>query len=235
MAKTRSPRYPNIPLGEAIARVRAIYQREHMSPLSPAIAAEAMGYGGLNGTSLKVISSLRKYGLLEGRGEDVRVSTDAQTLIIEEPTSQDYRVALRRCGLNPELFSELKKQFPGQASDRNISVYLERQGFKPDAAALTAKNFRETVALVEGESGGYGLQGSDEQDRSGGPMQTQVTDHHRPAMRPAGVNEASSSPAPLRVVMNGNRLDIQASVDLEGIKRLKEMLTKYEEILKMYE
>jgi hypothetical protein len=37
----------------------------------------------------------------------------------------------------------------------------------------------------------------------------------------------------LRVVMNGNRLDIQASVDLAGLKKLKDMLTKYESILEM--
>jgi hypothetical protein len=33
--------------------------------------------------------------------------------------------------------------------------------------------------------------------------------------------------------MNGNRLDIQASVDLAGLKKLKDMLTKYESILEM--
>jgi hypothetical protein len=41
--------------------------------------------------------------------------------------------------------------------------------------------------------------------------------------------------APLRVVMNGDRLDIQASVDLAGLKKLKEMLTKFEGILEMME
>ena len=35
------------------------------------------------------------------------------------------------------------------------------------------------------------------------------------------------------MVMNGNRLDIQASVDLAGLKKLKDMLTKYEGILEM--
>jgi hypothetical protein len=39
--------------------------------------------------------------------------------------------------------------------------------------------------------------------------------------------------APLRVVMNGNRLDIQASVDLDGLKKLRTMLEKYESILEM--
>jgi hypothetical protein len=33
--------------------------------------------------------------------------------------------------------------------------------------------------------------------------------------------------------MNGNRLDIQASVNLAGLKKLKDMLTKYESILEM--
>jgi hypothetical protein len=38
---------------------------------------------------------------------------------------------------------------------------------------------------------------------------------------------------PLRVVMNGNRLDIQASVDLDGLKKLQTMLEKYQGILEM--
>src|SRR4051812_12661715 len=116
MAKTRSPRYPNIPLSEAIARAKAVYAKEHMSPLSPAVAAEAMGYAGLNGASLKTISSLRKYGLLEGRGDDVRISKDAQTLILDSRGTPEYDAALRRAAQNPELFVELKNQFPGVAS-----------------------------------------------------------------------------------------------------------------------
>jgi hypothetical protein len=35
--------------------------------------------------------------------------------------------------------------------------------------------------------------------------------------------------------MNGNRLDIQASVDLEGLKKLQAMLGKYQGILEMME
>jgi hypothetical protein len=40
---------------------------------------------------------------------------------------------------------------------------------------------------------------------------------------------------PVRVVMNGNHLDIQASVDLEGLKKLQAMLAKYQGILEMME
>ena len=48
-----------------------------------------------------------------------------------------------------------------------------------------------------------------------------------------GPPQPSNPLQPLRVVMNGNRLDIQASVDLAGLKKLKDMLTKYESILEM--
>jgi hypothetical protein len=39
--------------------------------------------------------------------------------------------------------------------------------------------------------------------------------------------------SPLRVVMNGDHLDIQASVDLDGLKKLRTMLEKYQGILEM--
>jgi len=38
-----------------------------------------------------------------------------------------------------------------------------------------------------------------------------------------------------RIVMSGSRLDIQASVDLAGLKKLQEMLNKYQGILEMME
>jgi len=38
---------------------------------------------------------------------------------------------------------------------------------------------------------------------------------------------------PLRIVMNWDRLDIQASVDLEGLKILQAMLKKYQGILEV--
>jgi hypothetical protein len=234
MANTRSPRYPNISLAEAILRAKSIYEREHLSPLSPDVAAEAMGYGGINGTSLKTISSLRKYGLLEGRGNDVRISKDAQTLIIDERGSPDYDDAVRRCALNPELFSELKKQFPSVASERNISIYLEKRGFKPYGAAIAAKNFKETMELVSGESVAYADPAVVEKSHTAG-----ATMHNKPP--PEAARPASAVPTPSatsgfglpRVVMNGDRLDIQASVNLEGLKALQEMLKKYEAILEM--
>jgi hypothetical protein len=228
-----NPRFPIIALGEAISRAKTIYEREHLSTLSPAAIAEAMGYKGLNGASLRMIGALRQYGLIEGRGEDAKISSDAQTLIIDEPGSSDYMAAIRRVSLNPPVFLELRKQFPGQASERNIAISLEKKGFKPDAAAEAAKNFKETMTLVPSDRDAYIAEETVE-PALGDEMQPQAISTARPAIR-ATPMESNLSPggAPLRVVMNGNRLDIQASVNLAGLKKLKEMLTKYESILEM--
>ncbi len=62
--------------------------------------------------------------------------------------------------------------------------------------------------------------------------QQQVGDRALPRRLPESV--APSHPAaPLRVVLNGDRLEIQASVDLAGLKKLQVMLEKYQSILEM--
>jgi hypothetical protein len=79
-----------------------------------------------------------------------------------------------------------------------------------------ATNFREMMALAGAESGGAGLQGSDEQDRSGGPMQTPFTDYPRPTTRLGTIKDPG--PAVAASFDQQESLDIQASVDLEGLK-----------------
>lgn len=244
MASTRSPRYPNISLNEAIIKARGIYEKEHMSAMTPQIAAEAMGYSGINGASLKTISSLKKYGLLEGRGDDVRLSKDAQTLILDEPTTPDYLAAIRRSALNPEVFSELRKQFPGTASERNISVYLEKQGFKRDAAALVAKNYKDSMALAGSASSEY----DDGNEEASPPSMNETARNLPPRTADAniGLGDMRSAPtqpqgavgvegAPFRIVHNGKRLEIVANVDLENLEILMSVLTSYKTILQMLE
>lgn len=232
----KNPRYPVIPLGEAISRAKTIYEKEHLSTLTPTVAAEAMGYKGLNGASLRVIGALRQFGLLEGRGEDVKITKDAQTLIIDDASSPDYVAAIRRAFGNPQVFADLRKQFPGSASERNMAVFLEKQGFKPDAAADAAKNYKDSLTLVPTDSQAYDAVGEDEQAPANGEAPMQPQEQSRAQARPPGLPPPpAGATSPLRVVMNGNRLDIQASVDLAGLKKLQEMLAKYQSILEMLE
>lgn len=251
MSTERSPRYPNMSLGEAISRAKAIYEREHMSMMTPAVVAEAMGYKGVNGASLKSISALKRYGLLEGRGDDVRLTKDAQVLIIDSPDSPDYQQAIRRAATAPEVFADIAKQFGATGSERNIAVFLEKQGFKPDAAATVARNYKESLALVSQTQPAYS---DDEQPEQSGANVSQAAES-RQSNRPrfyGGGEPVSASPqgvsstgavgqatvtvgdeaTPFRVTLNGRRLDVVASaMDLASVQVLRKMLEQYEQIL----
>jgi hypothetical protein len=156
MAKARSPEYPAIGLKEAVERVKLIYDKDYQNKVPKAVIAAHMGYKGLNGTSLPVIAALGKYGLLEGRGDETRVSDLALAIIAHPPGSPERAQALRTAATTPELFAELASKFSaGKASDQAIRAYLMTQRFIPTAADTVIRSYRETIQLVETESSGY--------------------------------------------------------------------------------
>ena len=89
--KPRSPAYPSLSLPEAIEKVRAVYDTEYTHSVDKSLLVTRMGYKGVSGSSLTAISSLSKYGLLEGRG-DLRVTSLAVTILVDPcrlPRAQD--------------------------------------------------------------------------------------------------------------------------------------------------
>lgn len=238
MAKARSPEYPAIGLKEAVEKVALIYNKDYQNKLPKQVIAEHMGYKSLNGGSLPIIAALSKFGLIEGRGDETRVSDLGLAIVAHAPGSHERTQALRTAASNPELFSELDGKFAGgKASDQAIRSYLLTQRFIPSAADTAIRSYRETKELVEQESGGY-VEGPKQEPEM---MQVSQSDNagsggHTPVSRPPRSLHSALTPdmqMPLRVVMNGNRLDIQASVDLAGLKKLQEMLAKYQGILEM--
>jgi hypothetical protein len=171
MTKTRSPNYPAIGLKEAIEKADAVYRNDYQNPVPRAVAARHMGYASLNGKSLGVLAALLKYGLLEGRGDNTRVS-DLGLQIIAHPVGAPERAAaLREAASRPELFAEIDKRYPdGKGSDAAIRSYLLTQKFIPQAADNALRAYRETKQLVEAEPGGYVPDEPQDQD----DMQTQT-------------------------------------------------------------
>lgn len=152
MARTRSPNYPYVGLPAAIERVRKLYDKEHQNRMSRTVVAQHLGFGGLNGIAMSVISALSKYGLLANIDDDLQVSNDALTILVDPADSEERTQALRRSALKPDLFSEVHKHFGGQIpSDINLLAYLQKHGFTANAAALAAKSFRETMQLISGQ------------------------------------------------------------------------------------
>ena len=107
MAKMRSPRYPMWSLPEAVQRVRKIFEVEPHNEMSAEAMVKHMGYQSLSGTAGKALSALKKYGLVEGRGDGLRVSRDALTILTDE-NAEDQRErasALRRAATSDPLFA----------------------------------------------------------------------------------------------------------------------------------
>jgi hypothetical protein len=171
MAKARSPGYPTIGLPEAIEKIKAVYAKDYQNKITREVAAEHMGYRSLNGKSLGVLSAVAKFGLLEGRGDDNRVSDLALAIIAHPPGTPERARAIVEAAGRPELFAELDDRFPGgKASEPTIRAFLMTQKFIPQAADMAIRSYRETKALVNEESGAYSGDGSSQSSQDENTM-----------------------------------------------------------------
>jgi len=149
MANARSPNYPGIGLPDAINRLNSIYQVEHRAKAAPEVIAKAMGFKSLNGSSLTVLSALKKYGLLDEVGKDLKVSDDGLLILVEPTDSEERHNAIERAAFMPSLFAEIRKNYgDSMPSDDNLRAFLLRKGFVPSTVDSPIRAYRETMALV---------------------------------------------------------------------------------------
>lgn len=190
MSKARSPRYPVIGLREALEKVRVVYEADYQNRIPKELVAKHMGYGGLNGKSLGVISAVSKFGLLEGGADQMWVSDEAVMILEGDRGDGERSEALRRAAGEPELFADLDNAFPGKVSDAAIRSFLiTKRKFLPDAADRVVRSYRETKEVVEAETQGYDA-GLTEKDS--GSMQQQnepAREAPREEQRPYRVGE----------------------------------------------
>lgn len=173
MAKMRA-RYPSVPLDNAVQRVEQIYNREGSNYMDSAVAVQHMGYTSISGASLKALASLKKYGLLEGRGDEIRVTEDAITIVADKGLDDqgERGKALFRAFSSDEIFKELYERFGRQTTELNISSYLKKKGFMPASATKAAKTYFDSLEFITSELGSYDTIDSndDDQDWAGGAV-----------------------------------------------------------------
>jgi hypothetical protein len=214
MAKARSPGYPSIGLKEAVEKVKAIYEEDYQNPISREVAARHMGYASLNGKSLGVLSALIKYGLLEGRGDDTRVSDLAVKIIAHEPGASERVTAVRTAAARPELFSELDSRFKdGKASDQALRSYLMTQKFIPAAADAAIRSYRETKQLAATEGTKYTPIAEEELVEEAGMQQQQAAIHQNVPAPPAPGDPYAFSFSPSGGIEVRGRLVSEAQVE----------------------
>lgn len=233
MARARSPEYPAMGLKEAVERVKLVYEKDYQNKIPKAVIAVHMGYKGLNGTSLPAIAALSKYELLEGRGDETRVSDLALAIIAHAPGTPERIEAVRTAATKPELFAELAEKFPHRkSSDQAIRSYLLTQRFIPAAADIAIRTYRETMQLVEDESAGY----SGSETISETPMQTAISSTQMPKVAVIGtggtgakvLQEVFNLPEGVVTLTLPNSLSSESFQDLQDqmsitLRRLKRM------------
>jgi hypothetical protein len=168
MAKVRSPNYPLMSLGPALEAIRPAFKNENRNKMSRSVLAKHMGYNSLNGRALGKIGAVRAYGLIEGAGDELRITDDAVKALMAPVDSKERLDALGRLANRPVLFQELRKDFPDtMPSLHNLKYALVKRQFTEDAAEKAAKSYLATMNFAGGIADSYSppddeLEGADE-------------------------------------------------------------------------
>lgn len=200
MAKTRSPSYPIVGLGEAIDKARLVWSKDYQAELPREVIVEHMGYGSLNGKSLGILATVAKFGLLEGRGDNTRVTDLAVQILAHERGDRERVEAIEQASQAPKLYQEISDKFDGRSpSDQALKSYLLTRGFTISGAQAVIRAFRETEEFVEVEVSDY--DSGSRHDPSEAPKMH--VEHHQEAarsiVRPEGVPTISMSDAGLEI------------------------------------
>lgn len=163
----RSPAYPAIDLGRAVARARVIWDMEKQYSMSPETVMKHWNYTSLNGPAGLQLSALVKFGLMDDQGtkKDRRVKlTDLAVTILNHPVEAERQRAIRTAALIPQVHRDMWEDYGlDLPSDENLMWSLTRErGFTESGAREFIKEYRATIAYARmDESAG------DEQDDTG--------------------------------------------------------------------
>ena len=148
--RQRSPGYPGIGLAKCVELVKKVYDNAHRGEVDSATLAKLLGYSAGSGQALTAASAIKKFALMEGRGDGHKVS-ELALKILEPMNPEERRDAINEAARKPELYTEVMTRFGGKIpSDEVIRSFLIRQyKFAPIGADNFIKAFRETIELVE--------------------------------------------------------------------------------------
>lgn len=152
--RDRSPNYPALGLGAAIAAIRKLWTTEKRTAVGPEVAAKALGftpkgvgYKALSGPARTALSALKKYGLVTDDGPGVRVS-DLAIQILHPGSAEEHLHALREAAMKPDIFREFM-QTHTEASDEALTSTLIRRGFSVAGARQFIDAFRDTLSIAK--------------------------------------------------------------------------------------
>jgi hypothetical protein len=242
--RDRSPAFPSIPLEAALRRLVEFEAHYKRSGARPERIGDAWGIKGKAYVD-RTAAALKYFGLLEYQG----TGTARQIVISEEgrkylraQQEETKRDVVRAAALRPKqifyFWSLWGSDRPADAAC--IDELTLKNGFSDSGARDFLGVYDATISfarLPDSDKSGTDREVANDADDADDEQQEPVVQSRQqtPSL-PSQLTPAM--PPPLgkpRIVMTGDHLDIHASVDLEGLRRLQTMLKKYEEILELME
>ena len=163
-ARSRSPRYPSSDLGECLSYINLLYEAVHRSSVDSETAYKLIGFTGKSGTSARALGSVRQFGLIDGVGENTRVS-DLALAILEPESSDEYKKRLSDALITPDVFTDILEKFEDRIpnADEPIRAFLIRElGFQKNSADECIKCMRDSYAYLKAEIARNSVANADE-------------------------------------------------------------------------
>ena len=243
MAKTtpkkgriRSPHAPSIDLEDALGKSRLFHSKEPTRSAPAQIAIKHMGYN-LSGSGLGVLASLKRFGLIETRGDEASLSKLALDIIEDKRLeSEERETAIRRAALLPRIHAKVFANFNGTIpSDETLLHYLRKElDFTDTGGNAFIKQFRATLTFANLEDGGK-LHGDESTTKKDEPTASQraITgsfhpgkDEYRTPQPPAAWSDAlTTRPTMIQHTFDLNEGEVvfrwPARISLEDYQDLK--------------
>ena len=197
----RSPSYPVLSLGDAVAGVGKIEAQYRANAVERVSAAKLLGYSSLSGPAAKALAALASYGLVASSGKgEIRVTERARA-ILHAQSPEERSNNLYDAAVEPPLYRQLMERFEGIVPPEDgVITHLNRQGFNPTAVRPAAKAFLHTMSYLQErgvmDSPGDGRAGVVKFPESGGQRVAPDTTEPRMSMNEYG-SEPNLSAAPI--------------------------------------
>ena len=150
VSKKRSPSYPRISLIRALDMVEKVYQAAFDSSIDTETSLKLMGFQGQSGPSTAALSSIKQYGLIEGRDQAIKV-TPLAIRILHPSNEEEKNSGLREAASNPRFYADIEKQFGGRIPGDQVlkSQLVRSHGFNPNGADDFIRVLKENRAFME--------------------------------------------------------------------------------------
>jgi hypothetical protein len=241
---TRSPNYPFINLGAAVAKLPALFKEMKRHAVGVEVAVKCMGLSYTSSSGKLTLAAMRSFGLFDNeRGEGdarVKLSTRALDIVADyQQGSEGWWRAVRDAAMQPAVHASLWQMYgPELPSDDELRRRLVRElKFNDNAVGPFIAEYKATIAFakldsgdkIESENGGNTNDddGDDDMESTLDPPKTVDRQKTLPPI-PAGLKDF-----PLYTASQKGALYVPAQMTKDEFDLVKKQIDSYLEVIQM--